>query len=308
MARVFSYRDLTLGVPAPADVARIANEINILPAMRSGHAVLVGSAAWGDVSSRSDIDVVAYRCKKTEQLEADIERVRTRYESTWGHAAPHADVIWIGAEREDLVERDNLVSGSVPILEPIVISELFDGVSTRLDAHIRALATAKGSPWQQFANAYLDRAGNKSSSLLDLIGDYSAAMAAGWREHDWSSDGSRMTEEKLTRLGYVEGFAIHLSRLVLAHQDAYPVPDRRSDIRVALSELDMWGPRIESVLLPFFNFTIAYDDLAIRTRGIEPPTETEFDRLLSAAAAEIDFSVVEELVWKYRAENKSDLQ
>ena len=48
MARVFSYLDLVRSIPASGtDVARIANEVAALPALRSGNAVLVGSAGAG---------------------------------------------------------------------------------------------------------------------------------------------------------------------------------------------------------------------------------------------------------------------
>jgi hypothetical protein len=306
MARVFPYRDLVQDLPAPAaDLVRIANDINSLPALRSGHAVLIGSAAWGEASWRSDIDVVAYGCSETERLEADIQEVLAIYERSSRHAAPKADVILIGAEHEELIERDNLVSGSVPILEPRVVSELFDRVCARLGDHIRALARLKGNPWESFAKAYLKRWKARGSIVLDVIGEYSAAVAAGWREYDWLTEEASLTDAKLVQMGYADGFAIHLSRLVLSHQHAYPIPDRRADVRTALSKVDTWGTHFESVLAPFFDFGDDYEHLAARIRRNEAVTQIEFDRLLSIAAAKIDFSTVEELTWSYRAENTS---
>jgi hypothetical protein len=304
MARVFSYQDLAQDRPAPAaDVVRIANEISSLPAFRSGHAVLIGSAAWGDASWRSDIDVVAYGSSDTKQLDADIQELLAIYEKSSRHAAPKADVILIGAEHEDLIERDNLVSGSVPILEPVVVSEMFDRVCARLGDHIRALARTKGNPWESFAKKYLKRWKAHGSIVLDLIGEYSAAIASGWREYDWLTEETPLIDEKLVQLGYADGFAIHLSRLVLSHQHAYPIPDRRADVRTALSKVGTWGTRFGSVLAPFFDFGDHYEHLAARIRRNEAVTQIEFDRVLSMAAARIDFSPVEELTWSYRAQN-----
>jgi hypothetical protein len=214
-------------------------------------------------------------------------------------------VILIGAEREDLIERDNLVSGSAPIFEPIVISEVFDRVGARLVDHIGALAQAKGNPWKKFARTYLEGWKANSSMVLDLIGEYPPEMAASWREHDWYTEDTPLTDAKLVQLGYADSFAVHLSRLVLSHQHAYPIPDRRMDVRTALPKLGLWGNRIESVLAPFFDFSDLYQRLASRVRQNEAVTEVEFDRLLSMAASKIDFSAVEEFTWAYRAENSS---
>jgi hypothetical protein len=302
VARVFPYLDLVRTIPAPStDVVRVANEVAALPALRSGHAVLVGSAAWGEASWRSDIDVLTYNCTSTVGLEAGIEAVRSGYEASSGHAAPTVDVILVGAEHEELVERDNMVSGSVPILEPVIISELFDRVRIRLGDHVRALARAKGNPWRTFAERYLEASAADGDLLLDVLGEYTSTIAAGWREQQWS-EGTALTDAHLAQLGYADGFAFHLSRMVLSHQAAYPTPDRRADIRSALAALEPWGVRFAEVLQPIFAFGDEYESVAARIRQNEPVTREDFDRVVSGAAARIDVGRVEETVWAYRAE------
>src|SRR5580765_6708005 len=119
MATLFSYSDVVRDAPAPApDILRMTGQIAQLPAFTDCLAVLSGSAAWGDVSWRSDIDIMAYGCDRTADLYDQIEAIRNAYveSSHHRHQAPRVDIILIGAEREELVERDNLVSGSAAIL------------------------------------------------------------------------------------------------------------------------------------------------------------------------------------------------
>ncbi|HET6732770.1 hypothetical protein [Mycobacterium sp.] len=306
MARVFSYLDLVRDLPAPSsDINRLANQIHALPALQSGHAVLVGSAAWGQASWRSDIDVVAYDCNATSLLQETIKDLRAEYEEAAQHMAPKVEIILIGAEHEELVERDNLVSGSVPILEPVTISEIFRQVSVRLGDHLRALAQAKGDPWRSFATKYAIGSESDGDAILDLLSSYASKIASGWRENEWSPKITTLSESHLEQLGHADGFATHLVRLVLSHQSSYPIPDRRVDIRPALLSLGELGERIQKVLAPFFAFADEYENLAQRVRNADPITHNEFDRSIVTAAAKMDFDAVERLIWSYSAENRA---
>jgi hypothetical protein len=306
MARVFSYLDLVRDLPAPGpDITRLANQIVGLPELQSGHAVLVGSAAWGQASWRSDIDVVAYDCAATSQLQGAINELCAQYEASSKHLAPKVEIILIGAEREELVERDNLVSGSVPILEPRTVSEIFRQASLRLGDHLRALAKAKGDPWRSFAKRYAQRSEGDNAAILDLLSEYESTIASRWRENDWSSRTTSLSESHLQHLGYADGFAVHFARLVLSHQGSYPIPDRRVDIRPALPTLGALGGRIESVLAPFFSFANEYEELAKCVRRGDAITSNEFDQRMVDAAAKIDFDAVDKLVWSYRGDHRA---
>ena len=61
-------------------------------------------------------DVARYRAN----LQGEVERVREEYAAMVGdrNKVSAVDIVWIGAEHEELVERDNLVSNSAPISEP----------------------------------------------------------------------------------------------------------------------------------------------------------------------------------------------
>lgn len=303
MARVFSWIDLVRKVPAErADINRMANEIAQLPSLVAGYGILIGSAAWGEASWRSDIDVLSFRCDSTASLSSEIEGVRRRYEKTLQHSVPIVEIIWVGAEKEELVERDNLVSGSAPILEPRRVSEILERVRVRLADHVCALARVKGNPWQEFANTYLKPSAADEALLLDLVKEYSAKSAASWREFDWITKGVPLSEAHLKQLGYAEGFAIHFARLILSAQRSYPIPDRRGDVQVALTKLGRWGEQLSTVLAPFFALSIKYNDLARRIQCDEPLMQTEFDRELLSAAADIDFGAVERFTWSYLSE------
>jgi len=306
MGCVYSWIDLVRNLPAErADVNRIANEIARLPSLVAGYGVLIGSAAWGEASWRSDVDVLAFRCDATESLPSDIKCICEQYEKTSQRLAPNVDIIWVGAEREELVERDNLVSGSAPILEPRRVSEILERVRVRLGNHVRALASAKGNPWQVFVDTYLKPSPADEALLLELIKEYSAISAAGWRDFDWGVNGVALTGDHLKHLGYAEGFAVHFARLILSDQCSYPTPDRRKDVLAAIQKLGVWGARLSTVLAPFFALSAKYDDLVRRIRCNEPLERSEFDRELMSAAAEIDFNALENFTWSYLSEGAS---
>lgn len=309
MARVFSWLDLVRKVPAErADINRMANEIGRLRSVVAGYGILIGSAAWGEASWRSDIDVLSFKCNLTTNLSSEIDGLRGQYEKTLQHSMPNVEIIWVGAEREDMVERDNLVSGSAPILEPRRVSEILDRVRVRLSDHVRALARAKGNPWQTFADTYLKPTAADDALLLEIVKDYSVKSAESWRELDWATNGGALTEAHLKQLGYAEGFAIHFARLILSTQRSYPIPDRRKDVQVAITQLGRWGDRLSTALAPFFALSIKYNELARRIRDDEPVTRTEFDRDLLSAAADIDFGAVESFTWSYLSECASRRQ
>jgi hypothetical protein len=306
VARFYGYHDVVDDVPARApDILRITGQIAALPAVRDGVAVLVGSAAWGTVSWRSDIDVMVYECDRSATLQADIDALCAAYTAATGgrHHPPKVDTIIVGAEHEQLVERDNLVSGSAAILEPRLVSEIFDRICVRLVDHVRALAGLKGEPWRSFAARYLDRTDDDVALRRDVLREYSASAAAGWRQVDWAAShpGAEPSDEQLAQFGHAEGFANHVTRLVLADLGVYPRPDRRADVRAALAQLGApWGDEARAVLAPFFALTDHYEE-AVANVLADPrrTTAEEFNTQLREAASGIDFDAVEEFVWRY---------
>jgi predicted nucleotidyltransferase len=308
MGRFFSYSEIVLGVPAPApDILRITGQITDLSAFAERLAVLSGSAAWGDVTWRSDIDIMAYSCDRTAGLEEQIEAIRKTYveSSSHRHRAPHVDITLVGAEHEELVERDNLVSGSAAILEPRVVSEIFDRVCVRLMDHVSTLAVMKGEPWRSFAERYVSRSAADSGLRRDVMREYCSSVSARWRQFAWDLDGSdlELNDEELAQLGFAEGFASHIARLVLGDLGAYPRPDRRADVRRALDALDgPWGMELRSVSQPYFDLGIRYESLVAAIRaGTNALSESEFNVGLREAARAIDVAAVEELMWRYLA-------
>ena len=76
-----SYNDLAQGTYfTRSDLFSLADEISTLAAVRDGHAVLIGSIAWGMAGIGSDIDIVTYDCDATKTLEADIGAITSRYQ------------------------------------------------------------------------------------------------------------------------------------------------------------------------------------------------------------------------------------
>ncbi len=307
MAQFFSYSEIVLDLPAPApDVLRITGQITQLPAFADRLAVLSGSAAWGDVSWRSDIDIMAYSCDRTAALGEQVEAIRNVYVESSRHQAPHIDITLVGAEHEELVERDNLVSGSAAILEPRVVSEIFDRVCVRLIDHVSALADKKGEPWRTFAERYVSRSVADPALLRDVIREYCSSVAARWRQCAWNSGGApdlELNEDEFAQLGFAEGFASHVARLVLSDLGAYPRPDRRADVRRALDSLGApWGAKLRAVLQPYFDLGARYESLVAAIRaGTNRPSESEFSASLRDAAGAIDVTAVEELMWAYLA-------
>ena len=109
----------------------------------------------------------------------------------------------------------------------------------------------------------------------------------------------RLTDGHLQQLGYADGFATHFPRLILSHRNAYPTPDRRADVRSALSVLGELGARIESMLEPFFAIGTEYEALAAGIRAGDAISRADFDRTLAFVASGVDFDRVEEFVWSY---------
>ena len=308
MAQFFTYSEIVRDVPAPApDVLRMTGQITQLPAFADCLAVLSGSAAWGDVSWRSDIDIMAYSCDRTAALDEQVEAIRSVYveSSRRRHRAPRIDITLVGAEHEELVERDNLVSGSAAILEPRVVGEIFERVCVRLIDHVSALAALKGEPWRTFAERYVIRSVADPALRRDVMREYCSSVAARWRQFAWDGGAQdlELSEDELAQLGFAEGFASHVGRLVLGDLGMYPRPDRRADVRRALDSLGApWGAKLRAVLQPYFDLGACYETLVAAIRaGTNRPSESEFSASLRDAARALDVTAVEEFMWSYLA-------
>lgn len=307
MVRIRSFDDISQGrLAGPPEVVALAARISSLNAVRSGRAVVMGSAAWGAPSAGSDVDLLAYQCAETADLQGEVERVREEYAAMVGdpHKVSAVDIVWIGAEHEELVERDNLVSNSAPILEPRMVSEIFARVRIRLGDHLYALAKVKGDPWRSFAAAFFESSDSDREVRRDVLREYVDAVATGWRSYHWSPaalDRGEMSTAQLEQLGHAEGFAIHYTRLVLADLGRYPQPDRRSDVRRALADLpEPWGEAMRAALTPFLALSHHYEALQVDLcSSSSASSRQDYDAALMASAAAIDFDAVEELTWRF---------
>ena len=304
MGRFFTYDEIVRGSLPPApDIVRVTGQIASLPPFHSGLAVIAGSSAWGAVSVRSDIDVMAYRTAASNDLDAQIDRVLEVYRSgSPGHEPPKVDVTWIGAESETLVARDNLVSSSAPILEQHVVSEIFERTCVRLVDHIQALAGLKGNPWRSFADRYLANVNAEPALRRDVLREYVNGIAMKWRQQDWGNGaGTALTQEQLDALGHAEGFADHVTRLVLADLRVYPRPDRHEDIHKALASLGgPWGDDLRRVLAPLFALSRTCSGLVDGLlRDTTFATEQAYYSSLQLAAVSVDMDAIEEFTWRY---------
>jgi hypothetical protein len=304
VGRFFTYDEVIRGTPPPApDIVRVTAQIAALPPLQSGLAVVAGSSAWGSVSVRSDIDVMAYRTAVSGDLDRQIDGVLETYRSsTPRHEPPKVDVTWIGADSETLVARDNLVSSSAPILEQHVVSEIFERTCVRLVDHIRALAGLKGNPWRVFADRYLSKVNAESALRRDVLREYVNGIAMKWRQQPWSDDSATvLTREQLDALGHAEGFADHVTRLVLADLGVYPRPDRHEDILKALAALgEPWGDDLRRVLAPLFALGGTCSRLVDGLlRDTTFATEQDYYSSLRQAAVSVDMDAIEQFTWRY---------
>jgi hypothetical protein len=307
VARFFLYPEVVRGLPAPApDILRVTGRIGELKAVQDGCAVVAGSAAWGSGSVRSDIDVLAYRCASSADLDKQIDAILTAYTKSTEcrHDAPKVDITWIGAESEALIERDNLVSKSAPILEQHVVREIFERTSVRLVDHVRALAAVKGDPWRTFVEKYLRDVKADATLRHDILREYGNGMAAKWRQQSWTGPAQALlTREQLDQLGYTEGFAYHFARMLLGDLGVYPQPDRHEDVRGALATLGPpWGDDLRRVVAPLFALGDRCDVLieAI-TRDAASFNEQAYYAALRESAVAVDINAVEGFMWRYLA-------
>ena len=304
MGRFFTFDDLIRRTPPPAsDIVRVTAQIVALPPLQSGLAVVAGSSAWGSVSVRSDIDVMAYRTAVSQDLDRQINGVLETYRSSNpGHEPPKVDVTWIGADNETLVARDNLVSSSAPILEQHVVSEIFERTCVRLVDHIGALAGLKGNPWRVFAERFLSKVNSESAVRQDVLREYVNGIALKWRQQPWSDDRvTLLTRDQLDALGHAEGFADHVTRLVLADLGVYPRPDRHEDIAKALAALgEPWGDDLRHVLGPLFELGGTCSRLVDGLlRDATFATERDYYSSLRRAAVSVDMDAIEQFAWRY---------
>lgn len=310
MSRFYSYRQLVGVSPAPAPlVVGLTAELSRLPAFGSGLAVIAGSAAWATPSWRSDIDIVAFKSDGSLDLEAGIAAAAQAFDASHGtrFICPQIDVVWVGAEREELVERDNLVSKSAPIKEPRTIAEVFERVCVRLIDHLESLARVQGDPWRSFVARFLSEVDHRASLRRDVMREYARATAIDWRTQtfpfDNQDDSTELLPAELDVLGSVESFGYHLARQVLGEMHLYPAPDRRSDIRAALALLDdPLSQELTQALSPLFALGDGYEQLAREAQTGGVIGEADFYRRLRLLASEVDIDAVERFVWSYAAQ------
>lgn len=309
MSRFYGYRQLVGVAPAPAPlVVGLSTELSRLPAFGSGLAVIAGSAAWATPSWRSDIDIVAFKSEGSRDLEAGVAEAAQAFTANHGtrFMCPHIDVVWVGAEREELVERDNLVSKSAPIKEPRTIAEVFERVCVRLIDHLESLARVQGDPWRSFVTRFLSTADHQATLRRDVMREYARVTATDWRTQAFpfagTDDPTELLPAELDVLGSVEGFGYHLARQVLGEKQLYPAPDRRSDVRAALALLDdPLAGQLTQALRPLFALGDGYEQLATEAQAGGVVNEAEFYRRLRLLAAEVDIDAVERFVWSYAA-------
>ncbi|WP_419909903.1 hypothetical protein [Hoeflea sp.] len=306
MARFPSYTEVSSGLLVPAtDIVRVAEQVSLLPAVQNGFAVLIGSAAWGSVSVRSDIDLIAFKCPQTSNLEADVQAIRAQYSSSVNSniEPPLIDVIWIGAESGQVVERDNIVSRSTPISEHRVVTEIFERTCSRLLDHLLALADVKGGVWRNFAQKYMTDANTDSSIRRDVLREYTDGVAVKWRQVNWLSTlPANIGSKHLGILGSLENFAYHACRLILSDHGIYPKPDRRPEIRAAVKNLpDDLSSSLSDVFGPAFLIGEECEMLIKQFEGNESGkcSEEDYYSAIISQARSTKIDEIELFVWKY---------
>ena len=105
----------------------------------------------------------------------------------------------------------------------------------------------------------------------------------------------------------MEGFADHLTRLVLADLKVYPTPDRHGDVRKAVETLvGLWADELRGAVSPLFDLGRDYDDLVGKTQ-CEPghAEEESYYRTLRKWAAAVNVDTIESFVWRYLAASRT---
>lgn len=307
MPRFYSYEELVGFAPAPLDeISRLAARISDLDPFRQGFAVLCGSVAWGRPSWRSDIDVAVFSTESFPDIASAIGEITAKGSN--GRSAqyliPRVDTIYIGAESQQLVTRDNLVRGSAPITQMQTVREIFVAAGLRFSNHIGALAAVKGQPWRNFYTTYLSQLTHGRQQRRDGIRDYVSSFADDWRQGPRDAEVvESFPQDQLNRMGYIENFPNHLLRQILAERGKYPSPDRAADVRVAFNALsDTWAKQLVDCLEPFLRVAPEYAALVEACRGARPISSSEYRDRLIRLFARISFDDVEEAVWTYLRE------
>jgi hypothetical protein len=308
MPRFYRYDELVIYQPMSRnDILRLAGQISKLPPFSEGVAVLCGSAAWGQPSWRSDIDVVTFRTEAFPDISPAIDTVISNYRETAEarFLLPKTDVILVGAESQQLVTRENLVRGSTPITEMRTIREVFAATSLRFFDHIGSLAAAKGGSWRRFHSAYLAQVSRDQNIRLDEIRTYVASFADSWRQQPLRSlhlNPSRNAHHsELEMMSFAENFPIHLMRQILAERGSYPSPDRAPDVRTAFAHLSQsWAENLLRKLTPFLEIGEKYAEIVSECRSASSEeSANEYYRRLTEIFEALPFADIEEAVWDY---------
>jgi hypothetical protein len=308
MPRFYQYDELVSSEPTPLnDISWLAGQVSQLPPFSHGVAVLCGSAAWGKPSWRSDIDVATFRTDLFPDITPAIDQVIKRYKDSAKRQVllPKAETIIVGTESEQLVTRDNLVSGSVPITETQTIREVFAATSLRFFDHIGSLAATKGEPWRAFHSNYLSQVKQDRRTRRDEIRAYVTSFADTWRQQPLRSlsldSSGALDQDQLHVMGFAENFPIHLMRQILAERGRYPSPDRAPDVRVAFSKLSgRWVKPLLETLDPFLRIDDEYAAIIAACRD-KPPrmSRSDYHNSLVSLFETLPFADVEEVIWSY---------
>jgi hypothetical protein len=308
MPRFYQYEELVSSAPMPLnDISWLAGQVSQLPPFSHGVAVLCGSVAWGKPSWRSDIDVATFRTDSFPDITPAIDEVIKKYEpSAKGRVLlPKVETIIVGTESEQLVTRDNLVAGSMPITQTQTIREVFAATSLRFFDHIGSLAATKGEPWRAFHSTYLSQVDRDRQTRRDEIRTYVTSFADKWRQQPLRSlsldPSGDLDQNQLEVMGFAENFPIHLMRQILAERGRYPTPDRAPDVRAALAKLSgRWVKPLLESLDPFLRIDEEYAAIIAACRH-KPPrmSVSDYHNRLTGLFETLPFADVEEVVWSY---------
>ena len=309
MSRFFSYEELAAKEPAPPeDLLWLATEIEKLPPFGEGAAVLCGSAAWGRVTSRSDIDVAHFATQEFPKV--SVGSVLANYAKLTNNRfiLPRVDVVTVGAEStkyEDI--RVFGEYGTETKRQRRTVREVFDDVSLRFADHVGALAQAKDGPWRVFLQRYLAKVTPDRNKRRANARAYTARVSSDWASQPLHrltlGTNPQAASEELASAGILENFATHLLRRLLAHDGCYPSPDRTADILAAAqAHKELWSLLGEAVE-PFLSVDERYSAIIAAVRRSERPIGAdEYYEQIRLLVRDLPVADLEEKVWKYLAD------
>ncbi len=323
MSRFFLYEDLLeRKLASEEDLQWLAGKIGGLPPFAEGAAVLCGSAAWGCMTWRSDIDVAHFATKEFPDISTSIRAVIAEYQERTQQRfiVPSVDVVVIGGEEERVI-KSRLSSGynfekvkpKRGVREKKTVRSLVASQQLRFSDHLGSLAELKGDPWRSFHKKYLSKAKKDRVYREEDTKQYVSWLTSQWKSqplHRLSTGPSGIaTEEQLKLVGLAENYATNLLRRLLGHQELYPVPDRRKDIWAAFEKAPELQKTFARLFEPFHSLGENYAELVASVlSGDGKLTGEQYYERIRDLAGTLPLAEIEEGTWTYFQEYNQRLE